>query len=250
MGVSTWKVSAHGMHVTCLGVKPSGVNSLLAWFKMQSSLQLKIRDISVVRRIGFAATFFPRSMPAYWESVTRFGVLHRQARSDLTPEQVRLLVENLDVLDKEAFTSDEDLLHEIVDMPRPAGDGPLGIVLISAKETCTLCGSKLNMRVDRPSRVTLYDDHLGAFQATHFTKYCRKQGCSHQQYYGFSTNGDSSEVTYDPDWQSLPYFLSSQETGFAVDMLRRLDSEILLGQISYKQRAAIFNDIHWYVVHV
>ena len=213
-------------------------------------MQLKLRDISVVRRIGFAATFFPKTMPAYWESVATFGVLHRQARSNLTQEQVRILVENLDVIDKEAFTSDENLLHEIVDMPRPTGDGCLGIVLISAKETCTLCGSQLNMRADRPSRVTIYDDRLGSLQATHFTKYCRRRGCSHQQYYGFSTKGDSSEVLYDPDWQSLPYFLSSRETGFAVDILRRLDSEILLGQISYKQRADIFIDIHWYVVSI
>ena len=30
--------------------------------------------------------------------------------------------------------------------------------------------------------------------------------------------------------------LSSREIAFAVDMLRRLDSEILIGQVSYKQK--------------
>lgn len=52
-------------------------------------------------------------------------------------------------------------------------------------------------------------------------------------------------MTYDWDWQSLPYFMSSRETAFAIEMLQRLDSEILIGQISYKQRADIYNDIHW-----
>ena len=130
-------------------------------------------------------------------------------------------------------------------MPRPGRDIPLGIVLISSNQNCTLCNSKLNLRADRASTVTIYDDNLGTVSSTHFTRYCRKKGCSYQQHYGFSTQGDSSEVTYDLNWHSLPYFMSSRETAFSMDMLRRLDIEILHGQISYNQRTDIYNDIHW-----
>lgn len=175
---------------------------------MLSILYQKVRDVSVVRRLTFAAGFLPKSMPNYCETVAYFSVLHRQSRNSLTSEQVRLLIENLEVIDNEAFTPDQDLTREIVDMPRLGRDLPLGIVLISARDSCTLCGSNLNVRADRASTATIYDDSLGTVQATHFTKYCRRIRCSYQQHYGFSTQGDSSEVVYDDNWQSLPYFMS------------------------------------------
>ena len=31
-----------------------------------------------------------------------------------------------------------------------------------------------------------------------------------------------------------------------MDMLKRLDAEILIGQLSYKQRADIYNEVHRY----
>ena len=40
---------------------------------------------------------------------------------------------------------------------------------------------------------------------------------------------------------SLPYFLSSQETGYELEMLRRFDVELLIGQVSYQQKADIYN---------
>ena len=40
---------------------------------------------------------------------------------------------------------------------------------------------------------------------------------------------------------TLPYFLSSQETGFEMAMLKQFDVELLVGQVSYKQKAYIYN---------
>lgn len=40
--------------------------------------------------------------------------------------------------------------------------------------------------------------------------------------------------------------MSTRETALSMDMLLRLDKEILIGQISYKQRADIYNAIHGY----
>ena len=49
---------------------------------------------------------------------------------------------------------------------------------------------------------------------------------------------------FNSDWHTLPYFVTSCETAFAMEFLRRLDMEILIGQLSFKQRAEIFNIVH------
>ncbi len=38
--------------------------------------------------------------------------------------------------------------------------------------------------------------------------------------------------------------MSTRETAFTMDMLQRFEREILIGQISFKQRADLYNDIH------
>lgn len=46
---------------------------------------------------------------------------------------------------------------------------------------------------------------------------------------------------YNTDWQSLKYFVSSSLTAFSLNMLKRMDIEIVIGQLSYKQIAEVFN---------
>lgn len=99
-------------------------------YRMLSSLPQEVSDPSVIRRLSFAALFYPTSMPSYWESVAEFGMLHSTARN-LTPEQVQIFVENLEILDRQAFVSDQDLTNEIIGMLRPGSDIPLGVVLVS-----------------------------------------------------------------------------------------------------------------------
>ena len=91
-------------------------------------------------------------------------------------------------------------------------------------------------------KVTLYDDQHGTLAATHYVKYCRNSTCSLQQYYGFYTEG-LVEVRY-KEWSSLPFFMTSRETAFTMEMMKRLDKEILIGQLSYKQRADLYSYIH------
>ena len=92
----------------------------------------------------------------------------------------------------------------------------------------------------------LYDDSIGVVPAAHFHKICSRRGCSFCQYYGYYTTGSTSscQAMYNSDWQSLPYFVSSKETAFSTELLRRLDVEIVIGQMSYKQRADIYNYVH------
>ena len=45
----------------------------------------------------------------------------------------------------------------------------------------------------------------------------------------------------DEDFKSLPYFVSTRETTFETTLLQQLDAEVLIGQLSYKQRSEIYD---------
>ena len=42
------------------------------------------------------------------------------------------------------------------------------------------------------------------------------------------------------------FFLSTQQTAFSTRLIKNFDAELLLGQISYHQKANIYNTIHGY----
>lgn len=145
-----------------------------------------------------------------------------------------------------AFASDKKLLQDLMEFQVPKCK-PLGLILISCKNDCLLCGSKLVLRKDRPSPVVIYDDNIGTMPGSHFHKYCTNQACGLTQYYGYYTTGGlSSQVIFDPNWESLPYFVSSRESVFSMDALKRFSGEILLGQLSFKQCADVYNFLHKY----
>ena len=85
---------------------------------------------------------------------------------------------------------------------------------------------------------------MGTVLARHYYKYCQK-GCSFCQHYGYYSVADQ-KYHYDTNWSELPYFVSSQETAFELDMLQKFDVELLIGQISYKQKTDIYNLYHGY----
>ncbi len=72
------------------------------------------------------------------------------------------------------------------------------------------------------------------------------RGCKLTQFYGYSKDGDKRGILYDAEWKTHTYFLSSQETGFQLSMLQNFDIELLIGQVSYKQRAEIYNVCNGY----
>ena len=53
--------------------------------------------------------------------------------------------------------SDRTLREDILSLPK---EKPLGIILISSKKTCSLCGNGLLVRKDRPSSLVVYDDDM------------------------------------------------------------------------------------------
>ena len=194
-------------------------------------------QVSVLRRLLFASSYLPSSCPNYWEIISQFAT--EGSSYFLDPATAKLLMENVQILNSRAFVQDRELEHEIIAM-KDSTHQPVGVILISPKSVCLQCGGKLLVRRDRFSRVTLYTESMGTVPAKHFYKYCQK-GCSFTQHYGYYSINDAQGVFYNNDWSKLQYFVSSQETAFELSMLHKYDAELLIGQLSYKQRADIYN---------
>lgn len=231
--------SACNMHV----LFPIELDTMLATFSSY------FKDVSLLRRFLFAVSQLPSDLPGVWEQAIKFAGNGKDNPS-IDAKTAQLLSENLQELDSRAFASDQDLLTELIQFPRHK---PLGIILMPKNNECTLCGSKLQLRKDKPSSVVIYDDSMGTLPASHFHKVCKNRACGSTQYYGYYTtkNGESAhEVFYNQWWQSLPYFVTSCETGFSMSAMHRFAAEILLGQLSFKQCADIYNHLHNWRAHV
>ncbi len=100
----------------------------------------------------------------------------------------------------------------------------------------------LLVKADRPSKIVLYTEQFGTIHGTEYRKICKRfrAGCSFVQHYEYHTNG--GDVVYEDDSLSLPYFISTRETGFQTSLLQRFDIKILIGQLSYKQRSDRYDE--------
>ena len=95
-----------------------------------------VKDVAVLRRMLFATTSLPRGMPQYWEVTACFSNQGSNA------SQVRLLMENLQTLHTQAFSSDLVLTNELLSSDSNPSIQPLGVVLVSAKDTCCSCSAE------------------------------------------------------------------------------------------------------------
>ena len=195
--------------------------------------------------------YLPEDMPLYWSVVSQFASIG--SKNVIKPEAIKIAVENIKIINDTVFSTDYELAREIhVLHPDPVSSklpSPLGIVLISSKSVCRMCGDVLLLRSDRPSNITAYTESWGTVICTQYYKFCRnfRKGCSFQQYYGYSYEKNGVQQ-YDEDWSANKYFISSNDTAFELSLLKRFDAELLLGQISYSQRAEIFNYSNGYPV--
>ena len=188
-------------------------------------------NLSVLRRLMFAADKIPPDTPKYWEIIAKFGFCSSTTTACL--EKVKVYIENVKYLYKDSL-NDDILMNELIRCEGFQGHS-LGIILISDNTTCKLCGGKLLIRKDRPSFPVIYTNNLSSVSGTHFRKYCQNsgKGCSFTQHYGYYTTGSNSTMFYDKNCLELPYFLSTNMTAFETEMLTTLSAEVLLGQMSY-----------------
>lgn len=209
---------------------------------MLGAISKYISDVSVLRRLLFAVAYLPSDLPDLWGVAVEFAT-RTKAKSTITAAQARVFVENLQELDRVAFSTDRKLLQELLTFNVP-NKKPLGLILISSNDHCIKCGSNLQLRKDRPSSVVIYDEQMGTIPGSHYHKTCANRAWGLTQFYGYTTAGCDSEIYFNDDWQSLPYFFSSRESVFSTQLLRQFDSEVVIGQMSFKQCADAYNYRH------
>ena len=214
-------------------------------------LPVELQDLSVLRRLLFAVVYLPKDLPHYWSIVGKFLSLGNDV--SIEPEKCRLAAENLKLINEKVFATDEQLTDEIRNLyTTPERNIPLGMILISPHTNCSMCSGRLLVRQDKPSTLTVYTETYVTVIGTHYHKYCQhfRNSCTFKQHYGYSTKSVEGKpvCSYDSDWEKHTYLISSTETAFERIMLERYDVEVLSGQISYSQKAEIYNNINGYPV--
>ena len=202
-----------------------------------------IKDVSTVRRLLFAVVFLSQDVPNFWEIVLEFATAGKVEKSSISKEQIQALVDNIKALNSSAFEIDHLLQKEMIFL-QVDGLKPLGIPLVSSAVDCLLCGSPLQLRKDRHAPVVIYDMKHGTIPGCHYHKFCPKRSCSLVQYYGY--HSVNSQIIFDPNWDKQEYFLSSRDTGFSIDFMKRADASVLIGQLSFKQQADMYNYTNGY----
>ena len=87
----------------------------------------QLKDVTVFRRMQFAAAYLPEEMPHYWEIVTSFANKNQTDKVVVTSETTRVLIENLQFLGSKLFSMDLDLTKELITMEYGADRKQIGI---------------------------------------------------------------------------------------------------------------------------
>ena len=207
---------------------------------------MELLNASELRRLIFVIQNIAKELPFFEDIVIQFSCPNK---SHLAKE-ILVYAENLTILEPDCFIKDYELWKLLADTRRPDGS-KYGIILLSSNSRCKVCDRKLVIRSDRPSSLAVYTEHLGTLAGSHYRKYCQhwRHGCSFTQHYGCHKIGDDASagrIFFDDNWDTLPFVLSTHETAFQTSLLEAFNSELLLGQLSYKQKSEIYNDVNGY----
>lgn len=78
-------------------------------------------------------------LPQYWDIIASFSC--KGSISHINGDTVKVLMENLHIINERAFATDSELTKELIGASYPGcTHDPLGVVLISEKQTCHKCG--------------------------------------------------------------------------------------------------------------
>ena len=130
----------------------------------------EITDLGMLRRILFASVYLPKDLPEYWTVIAAFA--NAETTAKISPDIVKRMVENRQLLSPTAFNTDKEMMQEI-HMLCPSSSQPIGVVLISPKAECKICRGKLIARKDCPSHLAVYTESFGTLVGTHYHKYCQ-----------------------------------------------------------------------------
>ncbi|XP_068684800.1 uncharacterized protein [Montipora foliosa] len=118
------------------------------------------------------------------------------------PLNLIVYIQNVQLL----YNLEEDvsLWKELHDTSLEEGKLAFGVVLISEKVVCRLCGRKLTAKVITVVNVIIYHDIKGTFMGCRIPKMCSNRLCNLTQHYGYYTVGDKK--FFDEDWDTHEYF--------------------------------------------
>ena len=190
-------------------------------------------------------THIPRAFPEFGNRLFAFATKGNKdaVKCDMVnAESFLALSSNLVSLYN--LTGNEDLWKEVHDASLTEGMFGFGVVLLSEKGSCRLCSKQLTAKTSRVVNVVVYHETKGSFMGCRIPKVCSNRSCNLIQHYGYYTIGESKY--YDEDWQQNDYLLSSGKTAFDLKLLRKFEVEILLGKLSFKEKADIYNEVHGY----
>lgn len=213
--------------------------------KMLSALLRGITDFSVISRGLYYFTHIPRAFPEFGHRLFSFATKGNKdaVTCDMVNEESFLALSS-NLVSLYNLTGSEDLWKELHDASIKEGMYGLGVILISKKSTCRLCGKQLTAKTSRVVNVMVYHKTRGSFMGCRIPKVCSNRSCKLIQHYGYYTIGESK--FYDEDWQENDYLLSSGKTAFDMKLLRKFEVEILLGKLSFKEKADIYNEMYAY----
>ena len=160
---------------------------------MLGAIAKYVNDVSVLRKLLFAVANLPRDLPDLWEVAIEFATGQKISTNSITATEAQLFLENWEELDALAFSTDRKLQKQLIHLTIPSKK-PLGLLLISSIAGCTKCGSKLQLRKDRPSSVLIYDEQMGTVPGSHYHKTCSNRACDLTQFYGYTTAGSDFDV--------------------------------------------------------
>ena len=90
-----------------------------------------LKDLSVLRKLMFAATHLPPELPNIWGIAVEFATAGKVNAIDAMT--AKSIIDNVEAFDKCALKTDDCLLKELVEWVPTSATKPLGIVLISKK---------------------------------------------------------------------------------------------------------------------
>ena len=91
------------------------------------------KNAAVQRRMLFATSHLPPDIPGYWNIVASFANQVVSDKSSVSPESAKMVMENVQVLFNEAFSSATALTQQLIAMEYSVTKQPLGVPLVPTR---------------------------------------------------------------------------------------------------------------------
>ncbi len=100
------------MITSCVHYMELYVAVLLA---MLGAISKYISDVSVLRRLLFAVVHLPQDLPNLWGVAVEFATKGKESINAINSQQAKMFMENMHSLDGAAFSSDSQLLRNLLE---------------------------------------------------------------------------------------------------------------------------------------